>query len=189
MALFKVRSRYTEYTVASAFLLLCIFGGLEKKSWEAEDIPPEYRNYCTIYPDESDIELRKFWFFSREKMLRLSQAEDAVILPMPDNAVDSLELTLFYRSSASGAEPGIEVSSGEWCDSVFVTSELMETPGWVRVMRNTHLPLMPENLRSIRSDFIIPLTECGDSIHIKALGLDSSHGRFYGIYLDRILVR
>lgn len=189
IVLFIVRSRYTQYTIASAFLLICVFGGLERNSYEAEDIQPEYRNYCTIYPDESDLELRKFWFFSREKMLRLSKKDDAVILPIPENAGDSLELTVIYRSLSSGAESGIEVSSGEWCDSVYVTSEVMETPGWVRIMRNTDLPLMPENLQNIRSDFIIPLADCGDSIRITALGLDGRHGRFQGIYLDRILVR
>ncbi|RKZ08177.1 hypothetical protein DRQ25_09705 [Candidatus Fermentibacteria bacterium] len=189
IVLLKVRSRYTEYTIASAFLLLCVFGGLESNSYEAEDIPAEYRNYCTIYPDESDLELRKFWFFSREKMLMLSRKDDAVILPIPRNTGDSLELTVFYRSLSSGAESGIEVSSGEWSDSVYATSELMETPRWVRIMRDTQLPLMPENLQSIQSHFIIPSADCGDSIRITALGLDNRHGRFHGIYLDRILIR
>ena len=186
---FKRRSRLTEYTVTSLFIALCLFGGLEKKSWEAEDIPSEYRNYCTIYPDEMDLELRKFWFFSREKMLRLSQPEDAVILPVPENAGDSLKLTVFYRSLSSGADTGIEVSCGEWCDSVYASSETMETPRWVLFMRGAHIPLMPENLREIRSEFIVPLNDCADSIRITPLGLDGRHGRFHGIYLDRILLR
>ncbi len=187
--LFKRRSRYTEWTIASAFLLLCLFGGMEKKSWEAEDIPSEYRNFCTIYPCEMDIELRKFWFFSREKMLRLGSPEDAVILPVPENAGDSLKLTVFYRSLNSGAESGIEVSSGEWSDSVFAASEVMETPRWVSIMKETILPLMPENLQIIRSEFTIPLDNCGGFIRITPLGAEGRHGRYYGIYLDRILIR
>jgi hypothetical protein len=187
--LFKRGSRYTEYTIASAFLILCLSGGLEKRSWEAEDIPSEFRNYCTVYPEETDLELRKFWFFSREKMLRLSRPEDEVILPVPENSGDSLEVTVFYRSLSSGPEPGIEVSSGEWCDSVYASSEVMIAPRWVRIMKETNLQLMPENLQEIRSEFIIPLSKCGDSISITPLGMEGRHGRFHGIYLDRILIR
>ena len=183
------RNRYTEYTIASAFLVLCLFGGLEKRSWEAENIPSEFRNYCTVYPEEIDLELRKFWFFSREKMLRLSRQEDAVILPVPENSGDSIELTVFYRSLSSGTEPGIEVSSGEWCDSVYASSEVMIAPRWVRIMKETNLPLMPENLQEIRSEFIIPLSNCRDSISIAPLGMEGRHGRYHGIYLDRILFR
>jgi len=189
IVLFKVRSRYTEYTIASAFLLLCLTGGLEKKSWEAEDIPSEYRNYCTVYPGEIDLELRKFWFFSREKMLRLSRPEDTVILPVPEYSGDSLEVIVLYRSLSSGPESGIEVSSGEWCDSVYASSEVLIAPRWVRIMKETDLTLMPENLQEIRSEFIIPLSNCGDSISITPLGMEGRHGRFHGIYLDRILIR
>ena len=187
--LFRRRSRIAEYTIASVFLLLCLLGGMEKKTWEAEDIPSEYRNFCTIYPCEVDLELRKFWFFSREKMLRLSRPEDAVILPVTDYAGDSLKLTVFYRSLHSGAETGIEVSCGEWADSVYAASEVMEAPRWVTIMKETNLPLMPENLQSIRSEFIVPLDNCGGIIRISLLGAEGRHGRFYGIYLDRILIR
>jgi len=186
---FKRKSRYTEYTITAAFLVLCLFGGLEKRSWEAEDIPSEYRNYCTLYPDEMDIELRKFWFFSREKMLRLSHPEDAVILPVPENTGDSLKMTVFYRTFSSGTDSGIEVSCGEWCDSVYAASEAMETPRWVCIMRDTNLPLIPENLREIQTEFVIPVSDCGENIRITPLGVEGSYGSLYGIYLNRILFR
>ena len=122
-------------------------------------------------------------------MLRLGSPEDAVILPVPGNAGDSLKLTVFYRSLHSGAESGIEVSSGEWSDSVFAASEVMETPQWVSIMKETILPLMPENLQIIRSEFTVPLDNCGGFIRITPLGAEGRHGRYYGIYLDRILIR
>ncbi len=183
------KSRYTEYAFVSAFLVFCLFGGLEKKSWEAEDLPSEYRSCCTMYPAETDPYSRKFWFFTRERMLRLSRSEDAVILPVPETAGDSLKLTIFHRSLQSGSVPGIEISCGEWRDSVYASSEVMQAPRWVTIMKDIKLPLMPENLQEIRSEFIIPINNCGESIRIKPLGVEGSLGRFHGIYLDRILFR
>ncbi len=184
------KSRYTEYTITSAFLVLCLFGGMEKKSWEAEDIPSQYRNYCTVYPDEMDLELRKFWFFTRERMLRLSRSEDAVILPVPEIAGDSLKLTIFHRSLRSEPLSGIEVSYGEWCDSVYTSSELMENPRWVTFMKeDIQLPYNPENMREVRSEFVFPMSDCGDRVRISPLGVEGRSGRFSGIFLDRILFR
>ncbi|MEN8208638.1 MAG: hypothetical protein ABFR50_05225 [Candidatus Fermentibacteria bacterium] len=187
--LLKRKNRYIQYAVTSVFLLSCILGGLEKSVWEAEDIPSEYRDYCSIYPFETDLESRKFWLFSREKMLMLGDPADAVVLPVPEDAGDSLKLTVLFRSLSEGAETGIAVSSGEWRDSVYALSEVRDAPGWVSILRDTHLPSMPENLREVRSDFTIPSVDCGESIRIAPLGLDGRHGRYDGIYLDRILIR
>jgi hypothetical protein len=182
-------SRCTEYTITSVFLLLCLFGGMEKNSWEAEDIPSEYRNFCTIYPDKSNFESRKYWLFTREQMLRLSNPEDEVILPFPETERESLRLEIFYRSFKSGPEPGIEVSYGEWYDSIYVSSEVMEAPRWVAIIKHIQFPERPENLEELRSVFVIPASSSGDSIRISALGMEGSNGRFHGIYLDRILFR
>ncbi|NOQ21853.1 MAG: hypothetical protein GQ565_04270 [Candidatus Aegiribacteria sp.] len=183
------KSRYTEYFFASAFLVFCLFGGLEKKSWEAEDLPSEYRNFCSIYPDETDPESRVFWFFSRERMLRMSSPDDAVILPLPETEQDSLKLTILHRSFRSGPPAGIEVSCGEWRDSVYASSEVMEAPQWAVIMKDIQLSSRPENLREIRTEFIIPVSDCADSIRIAPLGVEGGNSRFRGIYLDRILFR
>lgn len=183
------KCRYAEYTIASAFLLLCLFGGLQKRSWEAEDIPSEYRNYCTMYPAETDPDSRKFWFFTRERMLRLSNPEDAVILPLPETTGDSLKLTIFHRSLQSGSPPGIEVSCGGWHDSVYISSEVMQAPVWVTIMKDMQLQSRPENLRELRSEFVIPINDFVENVRITPLGVESIPGRFTGIYLDRILLR
>ncbi|MCD4701704.1 MAG: hypothetical protein K8S24_07590, partial [Candidatus Aegiribacteria sp.] len=132
---------------------------------------------------------RKFWFFTRERMLRLSHPEDAVILPVPATAGDSLKLTIFHRSLQSGNAPGIEVSCGEWRDSVYTSSEVMEAPAWVSIMKDIQLPQRPENLREVRSEFVIPISDCGESVRIAPLGIEGGTGRFSGIYLDRILFK
>ncbi len=182
------KSRFAEYTVTSVFLLLCVLGGLKKKSWEAEDIPPEFRNYCTMYPEESNPDYRKFWFFSRQRMLRMSSPEDAIILPIEKNEDDSLRLVIFHRSFTSGPVPGLEVSCGEWHDSLYGYSELMEPPAWIAIMKDKRIPLLPENLEEIRSEFVIPSGIGADSIVIKPLGIQGDNG-LQGIYLDRILFR
>lgn len=180
------KSRFTEYTVTSVFLLLCIFGGLKKKSWEAEDIPPGYRNYCAMYPDETNPDYRKFWFFTRQRMLRMSSPEDAIILPINKTEEDSLRLVIFHRSFRSGPLPGLEVSCGDWHDSLYSYSELMEAPVWTAIMKDTRIPFLPENLEELRSEFVIPSGISGDSIVIRPLGIQENNG-LQGIYLDRIL--
>ena len=188
-SLVMVRRRYTEYLLLSAFLLLCLFGGMEKNSWEAEDIPAEYRNFCTVYPDESSFESRKYWLFTRERMLRMSSPDDALVLPVRETGSEPLRLVIFHRSFKSGPDTGIEVSCGEWNDSVYVSSESMEAPRWVAIIKHIQFPERPENLEELRSEFIIPACFLVDSIRIAPLGMEGSNGRFHGIYLDRILMR
>ncbi len=183
------RSRYSEYAIASVFLALCLFGGIKKRSWEAEDIPPEYRNFCTLYPDETDPESRKYWFFSRERMLELSSPLDEVILPHPGSGGDSLELTIFHRSLQSGPQIGIEVSCGEWRDSVYASSEVLAAPRWMVIIKDIQVPQKPENLCEIRSEFTVPVAEGSEPIRIAPLGVQDSSGRFHGVYLDRITFR
>jgi hypothetical protein len=184
-----VRMKHMEYILLSTFLLLCLLGGMQKTSWEAEAIPAEYRSFCTIYPDELNFESRKYWFFTRERMLRLSRPEDSLIMPLPETGSESIKLVIFHRSLKSGPEPGIEVSCGEWHDSVYISSEVMEAPRWINIVREIQITEMPENLEELRSEFVIPACFHGDSVRITALGMEGSNGRFHGIYLDRILFR
>jgi hypothetical protein len=182
-------SRYFSWALASAAMLLCLWGGMNRISWEGEDIPSEYRQFCSYYPETREYDLRKFWFFSREMMLRLSSPDDAIILPLNGTPGDTLKLTVMHRSLQDGPPAGIAASSGHWSDSVYSCSEAMAVPSWITSLKDTQLPPRPENLREISSVFLIPVTDGTDSVVLTPLGMDGEHGRFHGVYVDRITIR
>ena len=121
--------RYTVHFTASLLVLFCFLGGYGKPDWEAEDIPSEYRDYCSVYPGEADLETRKYWIFSKERMLLLSRPEDIVRIPLHSAEEDSVRITLVYRSFEGDSESGVAVSCGASADTVFEVSELMDPAG------------------------------------------------------------
>jgi len=186
--LIRNREKLMLYTAVSAFLLLCLLGGMRRTAWEAEDIPPGLRTFCSVYPHETDLESRKYWFFTRERMLRLSHPDDSVVLPISSDTDGSARVIIFHRSFRSGSEIGIELSTRGWCDSIYAVSELLDTPGWMTIVRDIQIPLRPENLEELSSEFFIPAGIYPDSIKIRALGMEECTDSCHGIYLDRILI-
>ncbi|MCK4505134.1 MAG: hypothetical protein KAW14_05920 [Candidatus Aegiribacteria sp.] len=180
------RSRYACPAIITVFLLLGCLAGQKRTAWEAEDIPSEYRSFCTIYPENPDPESRKFWFFSREKMLYLSSSEDVVYLPLPSDCGDSVRLEIMFRSLQSGPIPGIEISCGDFHDSIYISSEVLEKPEWVGIFRDIQLDRIPENLEEIHAEFIIPVDDTEGIVRISPLGVFHEYGETHGIYLDRI---
>ena len=174
--------RYTVHFAASFLVLFCFLGGYEDQHWEAEDIPSEFRNYCAVYPRGEDLEARKYWLFSRERMLLLSRPEDAVRLPLAPVENDSVEVTLIYRSFGGGDEGGLAVSCGTSADTVFGESPLQDPPGWLAVKGRTSVPAEPENAAPVRHE--IRLRRMNDTLRIHATGFPPDEEA--GIYLDRI---
>lgn len=180
------RSRFAGPVIITIFLLLGCLAGKERTAWEAEDIPSEYRIYCSIYPEYPDPESRKFWFFDREEMLFMSSPEDAIYLPLPSDCGDTVRMEIAFRSLQSGPIPGIEVSSGSFNDSIYVSSGILEKPGWVGYFRDIQLDRVPENLEEINAVFIIPVDDKAGIVRISPLNVVHEYGEMHGIYLDRI---
>ena len=182
------RNRYSAFIIGIPLLLLASVSGQKKTAWEAEDIPTEYRSYCSIYPFNIDKENRLHWIFSREKMLLMSNPEDAVNLPIPEDLGDTVKVLIDLRSLQSGPIPGIELTYGDFRDSVYVSSEIMERPEWVVFIRNRELEHVPENLEEIQVQFTFR-TDTTGMIRISPLSVGDETGEGHGIYLDRIEFR
>lgn len=180
------RSRFAGSVIIAIILLLGCLAGQKRTAWEAEDIPSEYRSYCSIYPENPDPEWRKFWFFERENMLYMSSSEDAVYLPLPSDCGDSVMLEVAFRSLQSGPIPGIELSCGDFHDSIYISSDVLEKPEWVGYFRDKQLDKRPENLEEIHVEFIFPVDEREETVRISPLGVSNADGEMHGIYLDRI---
>ncbi|MCD4847674.1 MAG: hypothetical protein K8R76_05745 [Candidatus Aegiribacteria sp.] len=180
------RNRFTGHVmIAIVFILGCI-AGQKRTAWEAEDIPSEYRSYCSIYPETNYSESRIFWIFSREKMLYMSSSEDAVFLPLPSDCGDSVRLEISFRSLQSGPIPGIELSCGDFHDSIYISSEVLEKPEWLVIFRDDQLDRRPENLEEIQKEFIIPVDDNAEVVRISPLNVVHEYGDMHGIYLDRV---
>ena len=182
------RNRYSIFIIGIPLLLLAFVSGQNRITWEAEDIPTEYRSYCSIYPESIDIGSRLYWIFSREKMLLMSNPEDAVILPIPENCDDTIRVFVALRSLQSGPIPGIELSCGDFRDSIYVSSGIMERPEWVGFIKNRELEPVPENLEEILVRFTL-VADTNDIIRISPLSVGDEYGEGHGIYLDRIEFR
>lgn len=180
------RSRYACPVIITIFLLLGCLAGQKRTAWEAEDIPSEYRSYCSIYPENPDPECRKFWFFTRERMLYLSSSEDAVHIPLPSDCGNSVSLEVSFRSLQSGPIPGMEISCGDFRDSIYISSGVLEKPEWVGIFRDIQLDRIPENLEEIRAEFTIPVGDTSGTVQISPLDVGDEYGEMHGIYLDRI---
>ena len=181
--------RASEYFITALIGILCLMGGSSRSTWEAEDIPSRMRSFCSIYPSDAEPESRKYWFFSRERMLRLSGPGDAVFLPVARQGDDTLTVDIRFRSLAEGDNaPGISVSCGTWADSLYAVSEVMDPPGWVGIIRDTRLETRPENLREMRWTLEVP-AECSTLV-VRGLPADPpGTGGMQGIYLDEISTR
>ncbi len=180
------RNRFTgTVIIAIVFILVCI-AGQKRTAWEAEDIPSEYRSYCSIYPETNYSESRIFWLFTREKMLYMSSYEDVVYLPLPSDCGDSVRLEISFRSLQSGPIPGIELSCGDFRDSIYISSEVLEKPEWFVFFRDDQLDRRPENLEEIHTEFILPVDDNTEIVRISPLNVGHEYGEMHGIYLDRI---
>jgi hypothetical protein len=182
------RIRYSAFIIGIPLFLIAFASGQNRIAWEAEDIPAEFRSYCSIYPESIDIENRMLWIFSREKMLLMSDPEDSITLPIPENHDDTVKVFVVLRSLQSGPIPGIELSYGDFHDSIYVSSGIMERPEWIDFIKNAEFDAVPENLEEILVQFSF-VAGTTDVIRISPLSVGDEYGEGHGIYLDRIEFR
>ncbi|MFO8183561.1 MAG: hypothetical protein R6U39_05250 [Candidatus Aegiribacteria sp.] len=177
----------TGYVLAAGFALLCLAGGTTRTRWEAEDIPPSMKDFCQLYPRETEPEHRKFWMFSTQRMLRLHREEDAVRIPVRRDPGDVAAVEITYRSMGEGRGPGIRLTCGGWSDSLFSVSDMLDPPDWTTRIREAGLEKRPENLGELRWTLEMPVT--ADTLLIEVIPAAGPDDDLHGIYLDAVTVR
>jgi hypothetical protein len=179
---------------AAGFAALCITAAfaiaprLSRWSWEAEDLPSDYRIGCALYPESGDPLERFGWPGSVERLLRLSDERDAVLLPVPAGT-ESVEVSLTLRAMSTGAPVGVEVLSGRADTVCLVSTRLAPLPAWLSRLkgRQQERSLEPGNLTDTTLVFRLPSGGAG-MVAIR-LARPSPGGPLDGLYLDRIEVR
>ena len=167
----------------AVLLGLAVFAGAEMDrpltSWEAEDISGEYLDHCSLYPENRAPVIRRYWYTTKELMLTLSEPDDAVHLPVPDNGDDSLFIRIRCRTMPLlDTVSELYVICGAERDSVLLRPELMQPPFWYGMFKKVELDLIAENSKELVADFAFPHPGPGSVFSIY------SYGRV--VFLDRV---
>ncbi|OPL18467.1 MAG: hypothetical protein AVO35_03815 [Candidatus Aegiribacteria sp. MLS_C] len=152
-------SRYSETFAAIVLALLCFLGSTTRRVWQAEDLPPSMVHGCRPYPGEDDPESRKYWMFSRQRMLEMDEEGDLVSLPLPSGA-DTVSVRIGCRIPPGAHPGGIRAACGPWSDTLYGSSILLEPPKWATLIREVRLEPRPENLSGMTWELEVPAA-CG----------------------------
>jgi hypothetical protein len=177
-------SRTAPLSLAASFGLICLLGGMPRTTWEAEDLPPRMMDYCSLYPADNEPESRAYWLFSRERMLLLSGDADRVRIPVDASPGDTVTVEVSFRDCGGGDLPGLRVSCGDWSDSIFAVSDVMEAPSWMTLIRDMRLDGRPENLEELSWRLEVPALS--DTLVLSPVAGPRSGSSRYGIYLDKV---
>ncbi len=164
--------------------LVAAAGGVAAEGREAEDLGPEMRRGCSLYPSSPDPFLRYFWFGGQQRMLRMGHRRDLLMLPVPPGA-DTVRVTLTARAMAEEGVPVVVACGGD-TRRLLLRSGFQEAPDWVRGVRRRRelrVARQPGNLRDTVVTAVLPAT--GDSVYV---GIERSPDSPGGLYLDRVLV-
>lgn len=173
-------------------LALVLFSSIQPTvptAWEAEDLPPQSRVGCSLFPASPDPRERISFEGSRERMLCLSAPGDAVLLPAPPGQNGEFELRLRLRALTRGEPLGLSARCGGSTARLLLSTGMREPPSWVRAVRRGDTGRNPEpgNLR----DTTVVVTLTGGPGEV--IGIFPSEPLpvrdLEGIYLDRIEVR
>lgn len=152
--------------------------------FEAEDLSPDYRIGCSLYPLSQDPPERAAWPGSRQRLLRLGDAGDAVILPVEPGAGDSIRVELSLRGFTSGPDtPVMRARLGGWCSQFGVETAQLPLPEWLGHVRGGDAPPpSPGNARDTLIVLGIPF-EGGSGVLV--LSPAGSYPPGEGVFLDR----
>jgi hypothetical protein len=179
---------------AACLAAICLVGAgslahrLGRFAWEAEDLPPDYRIGCSLYPTGSDPVERMGWLGSPERLLRLSSREDAVILPIPEDR-ESIEVEITLRAFSSGPPMGLEILCGPADTSVTVPSLMAPVPGWLESVRGEGIAMPPEPGTAAETRIGLRIPAGGQRMVALRCVPPVPAGPLDGIYLDRIEIR
>ncbi len=154
--------------------------------YEAEDLSPDYRIGCSLYPLSQDPPERMAWPGSSERLLRLGEAGDAVVLPVEPGDGGSVRVELVLRGFTSGAEPPVLAARfGDWSRLSGVASPQQPLPDWIgRVREGEAPPPSPGNARDTLIVLEVPCAGAG----VLILSPQGSYPPGEGIFLDRVRI-
>lgn len=101
--------------------------------YEAEDLGPERRIGCSLYPELPDPNLRLDWRRSPERLLMLSDPWDAVILTSPGGGV--VEVSARLSAMSAGAPALLRMEYGGEAREFAVESRVLPVPDWIGDVR------------------------------------------------------
>lgn len=184
------RGRALPAGLLAGALGLGLLSAHPRTSWEAEDIPPDYRTLCVDYPEERDPSDRKHWIATVQRMLLLHDPRDAVRLPVDAVEGESLDVEVRFSSLPdSGSIPGILLSCGAGPESLRVASEHFEEEVLLRRDSLITLPFTAGYYSEIRADFRLAAGAPPCTLTIRPLGMESRRDPLSGIYLHRVVIR
>jgi len=184
------KGRHLPAAVLATVLCVGAVASGQRDSWEAEDIPPDLRTFCTDYPTGLDPTERIYWPAGMERTLLLGDPLDSIRIPL--NGVrpgDTVRVNVTFTSIRdAGPVPGLAVTCGAEVRSVSVESEpLVEE---IVTRKDTLMvPLSPGYYRQLSADFELTAGASPCSLLLVPTGVDRLYGPAHGIYLDRVEVR
>ena len=188
-----------------ALVALAGAGSLAPRGWlEAESLGGEHRYGCELYPLRPEAHIRARWFGSPQRLLRMSERVDRIVLSADDSMVPCT-LCVTARSFNRSGSPcwGLRVATPDSVYHSFFDSPMIELPRWVAAIRGREAQriraegreytghLNPGNLRDTTLAF--PVTSPG-MVEISAVPSDGWSVRergqrpdsLSGVYLDRL---
>lgn len=181
--------RAVAYLLAAAFMAASFASrAMTAGVYEAEDLAADFRIGCGLYPESDDPMLRNAWTDSRERLLRLSNGMDAVILPVPaTDAWGTASITL--RGDPSG-DFGLRITCGSVDTLVHPLAVPAPLPPWVGEVRGGRVVR-----RVAAGDLLEETVEVelepgpGRTLLLRADGPPFATDPDQGIFLDRIVLR
>lgn len=182
------KGRGVQWALLAAFVAVGWPSHGYPAAWEAENLGPEMRTGCALYPTDPDPGIRNYWLFDRAPLLLIGHPSDRISLPVPPGA-DRVEVSITLRgmSSDAGSIPGIDMSCGDQSSLEYIDSTVRPMPGWVRTFkRGEDMNRLPENLAD--TTFVYTFSCTGHCIDISAVWSDGYAPPPAGVYIDRIEV-
>lgn len=185
--LLKERNRAALVLAALALPAAAAMAASTHGVFEAEDLSPDFRIGCSLYPLSQDPPERMSWPGSKERLLRLGESGDAVLLPVEPGNGDSIRVELSLRGFTTGAEaPVLAVRLGDLSERVAVATPQNPLPDWIaRVRAGTAPPPSPGNSRDTLTVLDMP---CGSGAGVLILSPSGSYPAGEGIFLDRVRI-
>lgn len=177
-------SRYATGAIALSAALLFVEGSAPRTTWEAEDLPEQYRDFCGFHPPRKDPEYRKYWMFTQERMLVMNHGESRVRIPIVDPE-DTVVVEITCRIPPGEILGGMILSDGKWSDTLRGCSGLPDPPAWATSIREVRVEAKPENLSPLSFTAAVPPGE--DFLTISPYVF--ADGKVSEVYLDRIKIR
>jgi hypothetical protein len=159
-------------------------GTVSQGGLEAEDLGPEVRRGCRLYPFSPDPLERYFWFGGQQRLLRMGHPRDRLTFGVPGGA-DSVRVAITAGAMADDGVP-VVVACGSDTARLSIGTELLPPPAWVRrIRRRRRLQVSREPGNLADTVVRVTLPAGADSVSV---GIQRRFSPPEGLYLDRVRV-